>query len=159
MEPDRKRPEMNDEMPPIDDELREAMEDIDVRQRKCLGLQKLLALLGMVCFGNVVGAGSLFANIGVAIFWGTHLASKGEKLAHKAYPWLHNIPFLCGPSGGKGYNGITAGTRVAAEAKKNGDELTARLLKFRGQSMLWSFIGMLGYIIALILFGRFVRWK
>ena len=118
MTPDDQRPELDEEMPPIDDGLREAMEAVAARQRKCLGLQRLLALLGMVCFWNVIGVGSLFANVIVAASWGNHLLHKGEKLVRQAYPWLHNIPFLCGVSGGKHYNGITAGRRIREEAKE-----------------------------------------
>ena len=154
MDPE-KRLETDDEMPPIDDELREAMEAVAVRQRKCLGLQKLLALLGMVCFGNVVGVGALFANVIVAIIWGNRLSHRGWKLVKKAYPWLHNIPFLCGMPGGKHYNGITAGRRIWEEAKRLGDDLTVGLLDFEGRSMGWIFLGTLGYILVLV----FVTWK
>ena len=160
MEPDREIPEL-DGMPPIDDELREAMEDMARRLERFDRVQKLLALLSAVCFWNVVGVGSLFANVIVATFWGNRLSNKGWKLVIQAYPWLHNIPFLCGPTGGKHYNGITAGQRIREEAKKTGDRLTLRLMGLASswRQIGWCFAGVLGYLAALVLFGRLVTWK
>ena len=158
MDPECNVPEPEDDMPPIDDELREAMEDMAQRMDKCDKLQKLLALLSAVCFWNVVGGGSLFVNFGVMMTWNGLLCRKAEKLIIRAYPWIHNIPFLYGPSGGKHYNGITAGTWIKAEAEKTGDVLTLRLLRFVNQKgMRWVFIGMLGYIATLILFGGLMK--
>ena len=158
MDPEFNLPEREDDMPPIDDALREAMEDMAQRMDKCDKLQKLLALLSVVCFWNVVGVGSLFVNFGVMMTWNSRLCRNGKKLIIRAYPWLHNIPFLYGQSSKGYYNGITAGTRIKAEAEKTGDVLTLRLLRFVNQmGMRWVFIGMLGYTAALLLFGGFMK--
>ena len=55
MDPEYNLPEREDDMPPIDDELREAMEDLVRKLEKFDRLQKLLALLSTVCFWNIVG--------------------------------------------------------------------------------------------------------
>ncbi len=158
MDPEYNLPEREDDMPPIDDELREAMEGLVRKPEKFDRLQKLLALLSTVCFWNIVGIAALFANVLVAMFLGNHLSDKAGDLIHRAYPWIQSIPFLYG-SGGRGYNGITAGTRIWAEAKRTGDQLTLRLMRLAQPSRMIGrgAIGMFGYIAALLLFGGFMK--
>lgn len=142
-----------DEMPPIDEELRRAMEDLLRKQERCRRVHLLLIFLSATCFWNIVGVGALFVNVLVATFWGNRLSRKGESLARQAYPWIESIPFLFGWGRGGRLLGISAGERIRAEAEKNGDELTLRLLKFRSQSFLWPVLGMVGYLAALLLLG------
>ncbi len=141
------------EMPPIDEELHRAMEDLLRKQVQCRRVHFLLIFLSVVCFWNVVGVTALFANVLVAAFWGNRLSRKGESLARQAYPWLEGIPFLFGWGRGGGLLGISAYERIQTEAKKTGDTLTVRLLRFRGQSFLCPFLGMAGYLTALLLLG------
>lgn len=141
------------EMPPIDEELHRAMEDLLRKQVQCRRVHFLLIFLSVVCFWNVVGVTALFANVLVAAFWGNRLSRKGESLARQAYPWLEGIPFLFGWGRGGRLLGISAYERIQTEAKKTGDTLTVRLLRFRGQSFLCPFWGMTGYLTALLLLG------
>ena len=144
MDPEYNLPEREDDMPPIDDELREAMEDLVRKLEKFDRLQKLLALLSTVCFWNIVGIAALFANVLVAMFLGNHLSDKAGDLIHRAYPWIQSIPFSYGSGG------ITAGTRIWAEAKRTGDQLTLRLMRLAQPSRMIGrcAIGMFGYIAA-----------
>ena len=141
------------EMPPIDEELHRAMEDLLRKQVPCRRVHFLLIFLSVVCFWNVVGVTALFANVLVAAFWGNRLSRKGESLARQAYPWLEGIPFLFGWGRGGRLLGISAYERIQTEAKKTGDTLTVRLLRFRGQNFLCPFWGMAGYLTALRAFA------
>ena len=96
------------EMPPIDEELHRAMEDLLRKQVQCRRVHFLLIFLSVVCFWNVVGVTALFANVLVAAFWGNRLSRKGESLARQAYPWLEGIPFLFGWGRGGRLLGISA---------------------------------------------------
>lgn len=59
----------HDDMPPVDEELRRAMETLTRKQELCRRVHLLLIFLSVVCFWNVVGVTALFANVLVAALW------------------------------------------------------------------------------------------
>lgn len=160
MDPEYNMPEREDDMPPIDDELREAMEDLIRKLERFELLQKcLLLLLVMAVFIWEPFSALLLGVIGViTLAWAARLSKGAEKIAYKAYPWIYDIlpyyPMLKVRGGGLprrwGY-GFTVCERIKAEAKKTGDKSTVRLIRLRERSGFWPFFGLLAFLIAAII--------
>lgn len=156
MDPEYNLPEREDDMPPIDDALREAMEDLVRKLEKCDRLQKLLALLSTVCFWNIVGMASLFTNVLAATIWGNYLSNRAEKLIGRAYPWIKFSTVFYEPD--RRHHSIPW-ARIKTEAEKGGDQLTLRIMRFANfwREVGWCLAGVLGYLAALLLFGGFMK--
>lgn len=160
MDPEYNLPEREDDMPPIDDELREAMEDMVRKLEKYERSQKcffLLLLMAVFIWEPFVGLP--LAAMGVtASTWGNRLSKRAVELAREAYPWIYGIlsyyPMLKVKGWGLPHHwgyGLTVCERIKAEAKKTGDELTVRLLRLAERHGFWFWFGVLAFLIAAII--------
>ncbi len=122
--------------------LRGQMEKLQKQQKICITAQIVLAVLSIVLFWLAVIL--LFVHAAIAIFFGWILSARASALAAKEYPY---VPYPVSSIGG----GSSRDKLFIAEAKRNGDSLTAKIIAFRYRSFALFFGGTLGNIIMWIL--------